>query len=238
MGKQPPGKDGPCGIIEIFQACRLAKRHPGGTPPRFPEFPPVHSLLRLSRVIDWINERVGRAVMWLVLVAVVISAGNALVRKLFNTSSNALLEIQWYLFAAIFMLAAGYTFLRNEHVRIDILTSRLSARGQNIVDIVGILFFLLPMAVLILWLSWPIVMTSLASGEMSQNSGGLIRWPVKMLLPLGLGLLVLQAFSELFKRIAFLTGHGPNPLQKKPAGAATEDLVAAIKAQRERRAEP
>lgn len=198
----------------------------------------MSSLLRLSRLIDWINERVGRAVMWLVLVAVVISAGNALVRKLFNTSSNALLEIQWYLFATIFMLAAGYTFLRNEHVRIDILTSRLSPRGQNVVDIVGILFFLLPMAGLILWLSWPIVMTSLASGEMSQNSGGLIRWPVKMMLPLGLGLLVLQAFSELVKRIAFLAGHGPDPLQKKSSGAATADLVAAIKAQREGRAEP
>ena len=198
----------------------------------------MSSLLRLSRLIDWINERVGRAVMWLVLVAVVISAGNALVRKLLNTSSNALLEIQWYLFAAIFMLAAGYTFLRNEHVRIDILTSRLSPRGQNVVDIVGILFFLLPMAGLILWLSWPIVMTSLASGEMSQNSGGLIRWPVKMMLPLGLGLLVLQAFSELVKRIAFLAGHGPDPLQKKSSGAATADLVAAIKAQREGRAEP
>ena len=198
----------------------------------------MSSLLRLSRLIDWINERVGRAVMWLVLVAVVISAGNALVRKLLNTSSNALLEIQWYLFAAIFMLAAGYTFLRNEHVRIDILTSRLSPRGQNVVDIVGILFFLLPMAGLILWLSWPIVMTSLASGEMSQNSGGLIRWPVKMMLPLGLGLLVLQAFSELVKRIAFLAGHGPDPLQKKSSGAATADLVAAIKAQREGRVEP
>ncbi len=193
----------------------------------------MSSLLRISRLIDWINERVGRSVMWLVLIAVVISAGNALVRKLFNTSSNALLEIQWYLFAAIFMLAAGYTFLRNEHVRIDVLTSRLSARGQNIVDVIGILFFLLPMAVLILWLSWPIVTTSLATGEMSQNPGGLIRWPVKMLLPLGLGLLVLQAVSELIKRIAFLSGDGPNPLQKKSAAAATEELVVAIKAQRE-----
>ena len=172
----------------------------------------MHSLLRLSRLIDWINERVGRAVMWLVLIAVVISAGNALVRKLFNTSSNALLEIQWYLFAAIFMLAAGYTFLRNEHVRIDILTSRLSPRGQNIVDVIGILFFLLPMAVLILWLSWPIVVNSVQSGEMSQNPGGLIRWPVKMLLPAGLALLVLQAISELIKRIAFLHDKGPNPL--------------------------
>ena len=193
----------------------------------------MSSLLRISRLIDWINERVGRSVMWLVLIAVVISAGNALVRKLFNTSSNALLEIQWYLFAAIFMLAAGYTFLRNEHVRIDVLTSRLSARGQNIIDVIGILFFLLPMAVLILWLSWPIVTTSLATGEMSQNPGGLIRWPVKMLLPLGLGLLVLQAVSELIKRIAFLSGHGPNPLQKNSAAAATEELVVAIKAQRE-----
>jgi TRAP-type mannitol/chloroaromatic compound transport system permease small subunit len=191
----------------------------------------VSSLLRLSRLIDWINERVGRSVMWLVLIAVVISAGNALVRKLFNTSSNALLEIQWYLFAAIFMLAAGYTFLRNEHVRIDILTSRLSPRGQNIVDVIGILFFLLPMAVLILWLSWPIVVNSVQSGEMSQNPGGLIRWPVKMLLPAGLALLVLQAISELIKRVAFLTGHGPNPLRRKSSGAGTEDLVAAIKAQ-------
>ncbi len=191
---------------------------------------PVSALLRLSRLIDWINERVGRGVMWLVLIAVVISAGNALVRKLFNTSSNALLEIQWYLFAAIFMLAAGYTFLRNEHVRIDILTSRLSPRGQNIVDVIGILFFLLPMAGLILWLSWPIVMNSVASGEMSQNPGGLIRWPVKMLLPLGLALLVLQALSELIKRIAFLAGQGPNPLHRRGAGAGTEDLVAAIKA--------
>ena len=189
-------------------------------------------LLRISRLIDWINERVGRSVMWLVLIAVLISAGNALVRKLFNTSSNALLELQWYLFAAIFMLAAGYTFLRNEHVRIDVLTSRLSPRMQNIVDIVGIILFLMPMAALILWLSWPIVMNSLQSGEMSQNSGGLIRWPVKMMLPLGLGLLLLQALSELIKRIAFLSGHGPNPLLKRGAAvAAAEELMAAIKAQ-------
>lgn len=189
-------------------------------------------LLRISKLIDWTNERVGRSVMWLVLIAVLISAGNALVRKLFNTSSNALLEIQWYLFAAIFMLAAGYTFLRNEHVRIDVLTSRLSPCMQNIVDIVGIVLFLMPMAALILWLSWPIVMNSLQSGEMSQNSGGLIRWPVKMMLPLGLGLLLLQALSELIKRIAFLTGHGPNPLLKRGAAlAAAEQLMAAIKAQ-------
>ena len=189
------------------------------------------ALLKLSRLIDSISEFVGRWVAWLVLMAVLISAVNAVVRKAFDMSSNAFLEIQWYLFAAIFMLAAGYTFLRNEHVRIDILTSRLSPRGQNIVDVIGILFFLLPMAGLILWLSWPIVMTSVQSGEMSQNPGGLIRWPVKILLPAGLALLVLQAISELIKRIAFLAGHGPNPLRRKSAGAGTEDLVAAIKAQ-------
>lgn len=191
-------------------------------------------LLRLSRLIDWINERVGRVVMWFVLFAVLISAGNAIVRKVFNTSSNAMLEIQWYLFAALFMLAAGYTFLRNEHVRIDLVNARLSPRAQNVVDVFGILFFLLPMACLILWLSWPIVMLSLSSGEMSQNAGGLIRWPVKMTLPVGLALLVLQAVSELIKRIAFLTGHGPNPLEKK-AEVVSEELVAAIK---EGRAQP
>jgi TRAP-type mannitol/chloroaromatic compound transport system permease small subunit len=194
----------------------------------------VKLLLRFSRLIDWINERVGRVVMWFVLFAVLISAGNAIVRKVFNTSSNAMLEIQWYLFAALFMLAAGYTFLRNEHVRIDLVNARLSPRAQNVVDVFGILFFLLPMACLILWLSWPIVMLSLSSGEMSQNAGGLIRWPVKMTLPVGLALLVLQAVSELIKRIAFLTGHGPNPLEKK-AEVVSEELVAAIK---EGRAQP
>lgn len=188
-------------------------------------------LLRLSRAIDRINEWLGQGVMWLVLVAVLISAGNALVRKLFHTSSNAFLEIQWYLFAGIFMLAAGYTFLRNEHVRIDIFVGRLTPRGQNVVDIIGILLFMLPMACLILWLSWPIVMLSIHSGEMSSNPGGLVRWPVKLLLPVGLFFLVLQALSELIKRIAFLTGQGPNPLEKRRGPSAEEELAAAIKAQ-------
>lgn len=187
-------------------------------------------LLSLSRLIDAINERVGRSVLWLVLIAVVISAGNALVRKLFNTSSNALLEIQWYLFAAIFMLASGYTFLRNEHVRIDVLSSRLSPRGRNLMDIFGILFFLMPMVGLILWLSWTPFMLSFASGEMSQNPGGLLRWPVKLLLPAGLLLLLLQAVSELIKRVAFLVGCIPDPLSKRATPTAEEDLAALIKA--------
>jgi TRAP-type mannitol/chloroaromatic compound transport system permease small subunit len=190
----------------------------------------VSFLLSLSRLIDAINERVGRSVLWLVLIAVVISAGNALVRKLFNTSSNALLEIQWYLFAAIFMLASGYTFLRNEHVRIDVLSSRLSPRGRNLMDIFGILFFLMPMVGLILWLSWTPFMLSFASGEMSQNPGGLLRWPVKLLLPAGLLLLLLQAVSELIKRVAFLVGRIPDPLSKRATPTAEEDLAALIKA--------
>ncbi|MBN8441682.1 MAG: TRAP transporter small permease subunit [Thauera sp.] len=188
-------------------------------------------LLSLSRLIDWINERVGRSVLWLVLIAVVISAGNALVRKLFNTSSNALLEIQWYLFAAIFMLAAGYTFLRNEHVRIDVVTSHLSPKGQNVVDILGIVFFLMPMVGLVLWLSWAPFMLSFNSGEMSANAGGLIRWPVKLLLPVGLALLFLQGISELIKRVAFLMGLIPNPLDRRRGPSAEEELAAAIKAQ-------
>lgn len=186
-------------------------------------------LLSLSRLIDAINERVGRGVLWLVLIAVVISAGNALVRKLFNTSSNALLEIQWYLFAAIFMLASGYTFLRNEHVRIDVLSSRLSPRGRNLMDIFGILFFLMPMVGLILWLSWTPFMLSFTSGELSQNPGGLLRWPVKLLLPVGLALLMLQAVSELIKRVAFLAGRIADPLQRRATPTAEEDLAALIK---------
>ena len=192
----------------------------------------MSSLLRLSRLIDWINERVGRAVMWLVLVAVVISAGNALVRKLFNTSSNALLEIQWYLFAAIFMLAAGYTFLRNEHVRIDILTSRLSARGQNIVDILGILFFLLPMAVTVMYLSWPIFVLAWQNNEQSSNAGGLPLWPVRLVVPIGFFLLVIQAISELIKRIGFLLGRCADPTEKSHKMTSEEELALAIKAQK------
>ena len=171
----------------------------------------MSSLLRLSRLIDWINERVGRSVMWLVLIAVVISAGNALVRKLFNTSSNALLEIQWYLFAAIFMLAAGYTFLRNEHVRIDVVAGRLSHRAQAWIDILGTVFFLMPMTLMILVLSWPVFLDSFQRGEMSTDAGGLLRWPAKLMIPIGFALLIAQGISELIKRAAFLAGRLPDP---------------------------
>lgn len=168
-------------------------------------------LLRLSKLIDGMSERIGLAIRWLVLVAVVISAGNATVRYLFSTSSNAWLELQWYLFAAIFLLCAPYALLRNEHVRIDVVTDRFSHRTRAWIDVFGTVFFLLPMAALIVWLAWPMFMDSFQRGEMSTDAGGLIRWPVKILIPVGFTLLFLQGISELIKRLAFLQGRLEDP---------------------------
>jgi TRAP-type mannitol/chloroaromatic compound transport system permease small subunit len=186
-------------------------------------------MLSLSRVIDGINERVGKTVLWLILIVVAISAGNAVFRYLFDWSSNAYLEIQWYLFSAIFLLMAGYVFKRNEHIRIDILAGRTSPRTQNWIDVFGIVLFLLPFALLTLYLSWPVFTNAWTSGETSPNPGGLIRWPVRLLMPVGFLLLVLQGVSELIKRIAFLTGNGPNPLDKVKGPSAEELLAAEIK---------
>lgn len=162
--------------------------------------------LTFSRLIDAINQRVGQSILWLVLLAVLISAGNALVRKVFQTSSNALLEVQWYLFSAVFLLGAGYALLKNAHVRIDFVASHLSRRTVHWIEIVGILVFLLPLCFMLIDLSWPLVTNAWVSGEMSQNAGGLIRWPVYLLLPVGLALLFLQGVSELIKRVAYLRG--------------------------------
>lgn len=169
-------------------------------------------LLKLSNGIDWINERVGHAMMWLILAAVLISAGNAIVRKVFQVSSNALLEVQWYLFSAVFLLGAGYAFLKNVHVRIDFISNHLSPRTRSWIDIIGIVVFLIPLCWLLIDLSWPRFANAWQSGEMSQNAGGLIRWPVFFLIPLGMVLLLLQAASELIKRFAFLRGLIPDPL--------------------------
>lgn len=191
----------------------------------------MSALISLARVIDRLSEWVGKLVAWLVLAAVLISAANAVVRKAFDTSSNAFLEIQWYLFAGVFLLAAGYTFLRQEHVRIDIILGRFSRRTQVIVEILGILVFLFPFVYAVIQLVWPLVVRAYVSGEMSSNAGGLIRWPVFALVPLGFTLLGLQGVSELIKRIAFLQGLVDDPGQKKQQKTAEEELAEAIRAQ-------
>lgn len=185
----------------------------------------MNSLLKLSRLIDAVSDHIGKTLIWLILAAVLISAGNAIMRKAFNLGSNAFLEIQWYLFAAVFMLGAGYAFLKNAHVRIDFLSNRFSARMCNWIDILGILVFLAPLCVLMITLSWPLFMNAWTSGEMSQNAGGLIRWPVYLMIPVGMGLLLLQAFSELIKRFAFLRGLIPDPIGHGHASHPDESEV-------------
>ena len=174
----------------------------------------MKALIAISRAIDMFNERVGRLVYWCVLIMVLISAANATSRYALNIASNAWLELQWYLFAAVFLLCAGYTLLHNEHIRIDVVSSHLSRRAQIWIDIFGLIFFLLPMATFILWLSWPVFMNAWVSGEISSNAGGLVRWPARLLVPAGFFLLSLQGISELIKRIAFLRGLIPNPVEK------------------------
>jgi TRAP-type mannitol/chloroaromatic compound transport system permease small subunit len=193
----------------------------------------VSALLQLSRLIDRLSEFVGRWVSWLVLAAVLISAVNAVVRKAFNMSSNAYLEIQWYLFAAVFLLAAGYTLLRQEHVRIDVVLGRFSKRTQIIIEAVCIVLFLFPFCIEVINLVWPLVMRAYHTGEMSSNAGGLIRWPVFALVPVGFGLLMLQASSELIKRIAFLQGLIDDPTKKKQVKSAEEELAEFVRAKAE-----
>ena len=199
----------------------------------------MQPLLKLSRAIDWLNAQVGKYVIWLILASTVISAINASVRKVFNTSSNAYLEVQWYLFAAAFLLAAGYTLLNGEHVRIDVLIHRLSKRGQIWIDVLGFTFFLTPMCIAVLWFGIPFFLQAWHSGEMSSNPGGLIRWPVYLMMPLGFALLLLQGWSELIKRIAFLKGLIPDPTEKKAAKSAEEELaeeIARLAAEKEKAA--
>lgn len=181
--------------------------------------------LRLSRLIDTLNTTVGRAVTWLTLIVVLVSATNAVVRKVFHMSSNAWLEMQWYLFGAIFLLAAGYTFLKNEHVRVDVVSQRFSPRTQVKIEIFGVLFFLLPACLLVFWLSLPFFYESLILQEHSSNTGGLMRWPAKLLIPVGFGLLILAGISHLIKCIAFLAGDGPDPLAR-PDGRTPEEILA------------
>ncbi|WP_395026530.1 TRAP transporter small permease subunit [Comamonas odontotermitis] len=195
----------------------------------------MQALLALSRAIDRLNAFVGKYSIWLIFAATFISAANAIVRKAFDTSSNAFLEVQWYLFAWSFLIAAGYTLLHREHVRIDVINSRLSKKAQVWIDIIGFAFFLTPLCVTILWLSTPVVIQMYQSGEISGNPGGLIRWPVWAAIPVGITLLLLQGISELIKRVAFLTGDGPDPMGKLSDKSAEEELAEALRAEAERK---
>lgn len=191
----------------------------------------MKNLLGICKTIDWFSEKIGRLTLWLVLGSVLISAGNAIVRKAFSSSSNALLEIQWYLFAAVYLLGASYVFLRNEHVRIDALSHRWSRRTQVWIDVVGIIVFMLPLCWWVTTVSWPIVYNAYVSGEVSSNAGGLIRWPVYALMPLAFALLALQSLSELIKRIAFLRGLGPDPAESVKEKSDEERLVEELRQQ-------
>jgi TRAP-type mannitol/chloroaromatic compound transport system permease small subunit len=194
----------------------------------------MRGFLKFSNAVDWLNAQVGKWVIWLILGSTLISAVNAMVRKAFNTSSNAYLEVQWYLFAAAFLLAAGYTLLQGEHVKIDVISSRLSKRKQIWIDVFGFTFFLLPMCIVVLYYGIPFFLQGFRSGEMSSNAGGLIRWPVYLLMPAGFALLLLQAVSELIKRVAFLQGLIPDPTAKVQAKSAEEELAEEIRLQAER----
>lgn len=188
----------------------------------------MRSLLALSRFIDGVTRWVGKFVVWIILIVCVISATNAVTRKAFDLSSNAWLEVQWYLFGAIFLLAAGYTLLNNEHVRVDILSSRLSPRAQVKVEIFGVLVFMLPICSLILWLSWPMVVDSYVTHEMSSNAGGLVRWPVKLLVPVGFALLIIAGVSHLIKCVGYLQGLCPDPIHKEGVKTSEELLAEEI----------
>jgi TRAP-type mannitol/chloroaromatic compound transport system permease small subunit len=188
----------------------------------------MNALLKISNAVDGMNRFIGKHVIWLILASVVISAVNAGVRKAFNIGSNAFLEVQWYLFAATFLLAAAFTLLNGEHVKIDVIYSRFQKRTQTWIDVFGFTFFLLPFCSAIIWFSLPFFLKGYNSGEMSSNAGGLIRWPVYLMMPLGFSLLWLQGASELIKRVAFLKGLIEDPTEKVVGKTAEEELAEAI----------
>lgn len=188
----------------------------------------MQPLLALSRAIDAINTRIGRAVFWLVLVVTLVSAGNAVIRYALDMSSNAFLELQWYLFSTIFLFCAPYTMLRNEMVRIDVVHSRLPRAAQDWIEIVGICIFLLPVSLGVLYLSWPWFVQAYVRGEMSSNAGGLLIWPARLLVPVGFFLLSLQGISQLIKQVAWMRGLGPNPNEKVQAKSAEQELAEEI----------
>lgn len=189
----------------------------------------MNALLKFSRAVDWLNTQIGKHAIWLILASTVISAVNAVVRKALNVGSNAFLEVQWYLFAASFLIVAAYTLLNGEHVKIDVVYSKFSKRTQMWIDVFGFLAFLTPVCAAMLWYGIPFFLKGLQSGEISTNAGGLIRWPVYALIPLGFSLLLLQGWSEVIKRLAFLQGLIEDPTAKKVEKTAEEELAEAIR---------
>jgi len=202
----------------------------------FPRGNAVQALLKMSRLIDAVTDFIGRQVYWLTLVAVLVSSGNAMIRYLFDNSSNAWLELQWYLFSAVFLLCGGYALLHGQHVRIDVIYSRFSRRVQLYIDVFGTVFFLLPTAVLLGYLSWPVFVNAYVGGEVSSNAGGLIVWPARLLVPIGFLLLAVQGVSELIKRIAIIQGLIPDPADAGHGPTAEEELARAIAEAREQQA--
>jgi TRAP-type mannitol/chloroaromatic compound transport system permease small subunit len=190
-------------------------------------------LLTVSRWIDALNERVGRVVAWAILLAVLVSVFNAVGRKFMHAGSNAWLELQWYLFGTLFLLTSGYTLLKNGHVRVDVLSSKLSRRAQMWIEVFGTLFFLLPTALVIMVLGWPMFLESWHTQEMSSNAGGLIRWPAKLLVPVGFCLLIAAGLSHLIKCIAFLQGRGPDPTRREASVTEEEAFAAELRARLE-----
>lgn len=186
-------------------------------------------LLRAARGIDALNEKIAKLTTWLVLIVTLETAASSIVLKVLDIGSNAFLEIRWYLFSAIFLLGAGYALQKNAHVRIDVLAGRFSHRTQAVIDIFGTLVFLLPVALLVIWMSWGVFVDSFVSSEMSSSAGGLLLWPARILVPAGFGLLALQGVAELIKRLAFLTGRGPDPLAKEDKPSAEEELAEEIR---------
>ncbi len=188
----------------------------------------MRALLAFSRAVDWLSEHIGRYLIWLIFASTLISGINASVRKAFNYSSNSFLEVQWYLFAAAFLLGSGYTLLNGEHVKIDVIYHRLSKRMQMWIDVFGFVLFLTPVCVAVLVFGIPWAWQGFTSGEMSNNAGGLIRWPVFVMMPIGFALLLLQGWSELIKRLAYLQGLIEDPTAKRAAKSAEEELAEEI----------
>lgn len=189
----------------------------------------MQALLKFSRAIDWLNGKIGQYAIWLIFGATAISAINAVIRKAFNYSSNGFLEVQWYLFAWSFLIAAGFTLLKREHVRIDVLNSHFPKKLQVAVEILGLVFFLTPLCLMVLYFTIPLTLQMFQTGEMSSNPGGLIRWPVWLALPVGFALLLLQGWSELIKVLAYLAGQGPDPTEKPTDKSDEAALIEALR---------